>query len=200
MDVTSKLIKVISIALILYSCLFSCENRQLELLPVSRAHFQAFVDATGYITDAEKFGWSVVQKDVYNFKVVDNANWRKPDGLELQAMKDLPVTQVSYNDALAYCEWSHTRLPSYDEYWQLIKNDDRKIVSNYNAPISNISEVNLLGNVWEITNSIVGDSVRLAGGSLFCSPTTCHGTSKERELYVDKETGNIHIGFAVVAL
>jgi len=38
----------------------------------------------------------------------------------------------------------------------------------------------------------------LAGGSLFCSKDTCHGTQKDRELYVDKETGNIHIGFSVL--
>ena len=40
--------------------------------------------------------------------------------------------------------------------------------------------------------------MRLAGGSLFCSIDTCHGTQQERELYVDKETGNIHIGFSIL--
>lgn len=43
-------------------------------------------------------------------------------------------------------------------------------------------------------------SVRLAGGSLFYSEDTCHGTIKERELYVDQETANIHIGFSVIEL
>ena len=42
------------------------------------------------------------------------------------------------------------------------------------------------------------DQVRLAGGSLFCSRDTCHGTQEDRELYVDKETGNIHIGFSIL--
>ena len=42
------------------------------------------------------------------------------------------------------------------------------------------------------------ESVRLAGGSLFCSVNSCLGTVKDRELIVDKETGNIHIGFSVI--
>ena len=59
-------------------------------------------------------------------------------------------------------------------------------------------KVNVVGNVWDITETINSDKVRLAGGSLFCSRDTCHGTQKDRELYVDKETGNIHIGFSVL--
>lgn len=110
----------------------------------------------------------------------------------------MPVTQVSYNDAMAYCKWSNTRLPAYEEYWELIKNDRRKVITNNNADISVANEVNILGNVWEITSTSVGKNIRLAGGSLFCSPKTYHETSKEREIFVDKETGNIHIGFAVI--
>ena len=71
-------------------------------------------------------------------------------------------------------------------------------MTDNNGPISEASKVNILGNVWEITSSVESGNVRLAGGSIFCSPNTCHGTTKERELYVDKQTGNIHIGFAVL--
>ena len=81
---------------------------------------------------------------------------------------------------------------------ELIKSDKRAIVTNNNKPISTVSEANVLGNVWEITATTVGDSTRLAGGSLFCSVNTCHGTSKDREQFIDKQTGNIHIGFAVI--
>jgi len=123
-----------------------------------------------------------------------------PDGSHVPISKDLPVTQVSYNDAIAYCKWANCRLPSYNEYWKLIRKDKRMVVADNNAPISSISEVNVLGNVWELTEPESGESVRLAGGSIFCSPKTCHGTDKSRELFVDKETGNIHIGFAVVKL
>jgi hypothetical protein len=150
------------------------------------------------LTDAEKFGWSIVQQDVFNFNTVYGANWKKPDGVTAPSSKELPVTQVSFNDAMAYCEWSGTELPTYEQYWELISKDQRKIVTQNRMSISPASEVNILGNVWEITSSKRGAEVRLAGGSLFCSPSTCHGTSKNRKLFVDQQTGNIHIGFAVL--
>ena len=52
--------------------------------------------------------------------------------------------------------------------------------------------------MWDITltENIKGE-IRLAGGSYLCSPSTCHGTQPDRELFVDKETANTHISFAV---
>ena len=78
-------------------------EENIELHVVSYEEFETFVNATGYVTDAEKYGWSFVQKDVYNFEVVEGATWRKPDGENTPFSKQLPVTQVSYNDAIAYC-------------------------------------------------------------------------------------------------
>jgi hypothetical protein len=89
-------------------------------------------------------------------------------------------------------------LPTYNEYWDFIQSDTRIIATENLFPISPIDSVNILGNVWEITEPEHGNQIRLAGGSIFCSPTTCHGTQRDRELIVDKETGNIHIGFSVV--
>lgn len=184
---------------LLFLILFlSCEEKELALKPVSYSEFEQFINETKYVTDAEKYGWSIVQIDVYNFKKVDNANWKKPDGINSVSSGKLPVTQVSYNDALAYSKWSKKRLPNYDEYWDIVKNDTRIVVSENKLPISEIDKVNIVGNVWDITEIENNDLVRLAGGSLFCSVNTCHGTIKERELFVDKETGNIHIGFSVI--
>jgi hypothetical protein len=177
---------------------FNCTRKKNNLTPVSYNQFELFVKETGYVTDAEKYGWSIVQTDVDHFKTVKNANWKIPDGLNKPSSKELPVTQVSYNDALAYCKWAKKRLPSYEEYWELVKNDSRVIVSDNKFPISKIDEVNIVGNVWDITAIEKDNLVRLAGGSLFCSKTTCHGTVKERELFVDRETGNIHVGFSVI--
>tara|TARA_B110000977_G_C11026483_1_gene473386 strand:- start:76 stop:657 length:582 start_codon:yes stop_codon:yes gene_type:complete len=183
--------------LILFS---SCKEKEIDLKPVSYNDFELFVNETKYITDAEKYGWSIVQIDVYNFKKVDHANWRKPDGINKVSSGKLPVTQVSYNDALAYCKWSKKRLPNYNEFWEIVEKDKRIIVSENKLPISEIDKVNIVGNVWDITENENNKLVRLAGGSLFCSENTCHGTIKERELFVDKETGNIHMGFSVLDL
>ena len=130
--------KYMFLFLILFS---SCKEKEINLKPVSYNDFDLFVNDTKYITDAEKYGWSIVQIDVYNFKKVDNANWRKPDGINKVSSGKLPVTQVSYNDALAFCKWSKKRLPNYDEYWEIVKNDKRIIVSENKLPISEIDKV-----------------------------------------------------------
>ncbi len=186
--------------LLFFLLLASCKESKITLKPVSYSEFKQFINETEYITDAEKYGWSIVQIDVYDFKKVDNANWKKPNGIDLVSSDKLPVTQVSYNDALAYCKWAKKRLPTYNEYWEIVKKDNRIIVSENKLPISEIDKVNIIGNVWDIIEIENNKSVRLAGGSLFCAENTCHGTIKERELFVDRETGNIHIGFSVLDL
>lgn len=197
MNKNLKIWKLILVSFIFFS---SCNEEKINLQPVSYSLFELFVNKTNYITDAEKYGWSIVQIDVFNFKKVKNANWRIPDGINKVSSEQLPVTQVSYNDAIAYCKWAKKRLPSYEEYWRIVKNDTRVIISDNKYPISKIDEVNIIGNVWDITKNKNNELVRLAGGSLFCSEKTCHGTVKERELFVDDETGNVHIGFSVIDL
>ena len=176
---------------------FCTRNSEYYLRPVTVKEFNEFIEDSNYVTDAEKYGWSIVQKDVYNYEVVYGADWRTPDGIN-NSIDDLPVTQVSYNDAVEYSKWAGVKLPTYDQYWEIVDRDNRLIVSDNLYPISPVDDVNIIGNVWDITNSESSNQIRLAGGSLFCSIDTCHGTQKERELYVDKETGNIHIGFSIL--
>ncbi len=184
--------------LFFFFCLIYCSKAEKnQLKPISVKDFKEFVNATGYETDAEKYGWSIVQVNVFDFEIVDGANWLKPDGKN-PSLDSLPVTQVSYKDAIEYCKWANVSLPTYEQYWDLVSNDKRVIVSDNKYPISPVKKVNVVGNVWDITETINSNKVRLAGGSLFCSKDTCHGTQKDRELYVDKETGNIHIGFSVL--
>ena len=184
--------------LFLFAILVSCSSpKDYNLKTVSVKEFKDFINATGYTTSAEQYGWSFVQKDVYDYEIVNGANWLMPDGIN-PSLDSLPITQVSYNDAIEYCKWAGVSLPTYEQYWELVSSDDRLIVSDNMYPISSVESVNIIGNVWDITEPINSDQIRLAGGSLFCSIDTCHGTQKDRELYVDKETGNIHIGFSIL--
>lgn len=184
--------------LLLFLIFNSCLGEgQLNLKPVSVADFREFIDDSNYMTDAEKYGWSIVQTDAFNYKIVEGANWKKPDGIN-NSIDSLPVTQVSYNDAVAYSEWVGLSLPTYEQYWDIAVDDDRLIVSDNLYPILPVNDVNVVGNVWDITKPINSNKVRLAGGSLFCSIDTCHGTQKDRELFIDKETGNIHVGFSIL--
>ena len=184
--------------LLFFLFLTFCTNvKERSLKPVTVSEFREFVNESNYQTDAERYGWSIVQTDVYNYEIVNGANWRMPDGIS-PSIDSLPVTQVSYNDAIEYSKWAGVSLPTYDQYWDIVASDKRLIVSDNMYPISPVADVNVIGNVWDITDSKNTDQVRLAGGSLFCSIDTCHGTQEERELYVDKETGNIHIGFSIL--
>ena len=188
--------KKISILFFLFFAFCTSDN-QYNLRSVTVEEFSAFVEDTDYVTDAEKYGWSIVQKDVYNYEIVYGADWRTPDGIN-NSIDNLPVTQVSYNDAVEYSKWAGVRLPTYDQYWEIVDRDNRLIVSDNLYPISPVDDVNIIGNVWDITEPESSNQIRLAGGSLFCSIDTCHGTQEDRELFVDKETGNIHIGFSIL--
>jgi sulfatase modifying factor 1 len=91
---------------------------KLDRTPVTIAQFSAFVAATGYITDAEKFGGAgVLSKGEGGWIEVLGATWKHPRGPDKPAAPlDHPVTQVSWRDADAFCKAHGLRLPSEFEW------------------------------------------------------------------------------------
>lgn len=96
---------------------------------VTVAEFAAFVDATQFVTDAERFGDSLVfvgalaesdRSPVVDatpwWRVVQGAQWRCPAGPGTDAVADHPVTHVSRRDAQAFCDWTGTALPTEAEW------------------------------------------------------------------------------------
>jgi formylglycine-generating enzyme required for sulfatase activity len=108
---------------------------EIDQYPVTNQRFTAFVDATGYQTEAERFGWSFVfwahiPQDRFRELVEDTvaaapwwckvygAKWNTPEGpgSDIASRMSHPVVHVSWNDAQAFCEWSGSRLPTEAEW------------------------------------------------------------------------------------
>ena len=99
---------------------------------VTNEQFAAFVEATGHVTRAERFGWSFVFAGLLPddfpdtravarapwWRQVAGAHWRHPEGPQssLEGRLDHPVVHVAWTDARAYCRWTGTRLPSETEW------------------------------------------------------------------------------------
>lgn len=91
---------------------------------VTVAEFEAFVKATKYVTEAEKFGNAAVFDGTkQSWELVDGANYHYPAGRNKpKAEANHPVTQVSWNDAIAYAKWKRKRLPTQWEWEHAARN------------------------------------------------------------------------------
>ena len=107
----------------------------IDRAPVTNSLFSDFIRETGYLTEAEVFGWSFVFRNHIPKKrlaqlvqaydpaapwwcKVAGAKWNAPEGghSDIRHRGDHPVVHVSWNDALQFCAWSGQRLPTEAEW------------------------------------------------------------------------------------
>ena len=90
----------------------------IDRSPVTNEAFRSFVEATGHVTESERFGWSFVFGGLLPddfpdtrgvaqapwWRQVFGADWQHPAGPhdDIEARLDHPVVHVSWNDATAF--------------------------------------------------------------------------------------------------
>jgi formylglycine-generating enzyme required for sulfatase activity len=158
---------------------------RIDETEVTTSQFALFIQATGYTTDAEKQGSSLVFDSAINdYNRVKAVDWRHPQGrqVNLEQYGQYPVVQVSWNDAQAYCAWAGRRLPTEAEWekaargtqgfyfpWGDERPNSQLVISGRTtssavpvgsrpAGASPYGTLDMAGNVWEWTNSYYGEN------------------------------------------
>jgi sulfatase modifying factor 1 len=213
---------------------------------VTNDQFRAFVDATGYVTEAEEGGGSArftrteAPENLRSWWRLDTgASWRAPEGegSDLAGRWLHPVVHVSLRDARSYAEWAGGRIPSeveweyaaslglfdpqdpesgvrgprgepraniWDGQFPLVNTEEDGFAGTAPVgcfPASLIGTYDMIGNVWEWTDSRFGEgAVRftIKGGSYLCGSNYCRRYRAAARQGMEADFSTAHLGFRIV--
>ena len=169
------------------------ENVSIGYAPVTNAEYARFIAATGRKVPA---GW--------------------PGGKVPAGKEKHPVTNVSFEDAVAYCKYltqkddggALYRLPAEKE-WEAAaghmpkdadfncgEKEGTTPVDAYEKTLAACGAVDMWGNVWEWTSTAVGTRRAVKGGAWDSRRTDCR--TEARGTGRDPERGYADVGFRVV--
>lgn len=154
----------------------SVKSFYLDKNLVTVAEFDEFVKKTGYKSEAERFGNSAVfDFDIQNWEMKGGAYYWYPFGKDKEKAKpNHPVTQVSWNDAVAYAKWKGKRLPT-DAEWEYAARNAGSTNDTYTWGNELVVNGKYMANTWQgsfPTKNTVED------GYLTTSPVGAFGENK----------------------
>ena len=123
---------------------------KIDKTPVTVGDFRRFIKATGYKTDAEKFGDSgVFDYTTSSWTLMAGANWQYPLGKDAApAENNHPVTHVSWNDASQFARWAGKRLPTEAE-WEYAARCGGKSTTRFSWGSNIVVNGKYMANVWQ---------------------------------------------------
>ena len=175
------------------SVLGAAQNVSIAYIPVTNEEYALFIKETGKNAPQD---W---------------INGNIPTGKEKH-----PVVNVSYNDAVVYCNWltakdekAKYRLPTEEE-WELAaghmpkdadmncgKNKGTTPVTSYVRTLSACGAIDMWGNVWEWTSTKKGkNAVAVKGGSYSTPRTNCR--TEYRDETRNPLNGYDSVGFRII--